>query len=119
MSSGGVLNTRILSICAVVFLSVLVFAASSGAARETVRFKGYSAGTIVIKTNERRLYYVTADGEPIRNPFGVAKPGKAWPGKAPIDAKLINPAGKPPEPIQRDSLKLPQVVPGAARENPL
>ena len=31
-------------------------------ARETVRLNGYSAGTIVIKTNERRLYYVISEG---------------------------------------------------------
>ena len=82
MSSGGVLNTRILSICAVVFLSVLVVAASPGAARETVRFTGYSVGTIVIKTNERRLYYVTGDGEAIRYPVGVGKAGQAFPAAA-------------------------------------
>ena len=71
------MRTRILSIGAFVLLSVFVFAVSPGAARETVRFKGYSAGTIVIKTNERRLYYVTGDGEAIRYPVGVGKAGQA------------------------------------------
>jgi len=104
MSFGGVLNTRILSICAVVFLSVLVVAASPGAARETVRFKGYSVGTIVIKTNERRLYYVTGDGEAIRYPVGVGKAGQAWAGKATIDGKYA---------------KLPPVVPGGSPANPM
>ncbi len=119
MLSGGVLNTRILSICAVVFLSVLVFAASPGAARETVRFKGYSAGTIVIKTNERRLYYVTGDGEAIRYPVGVGKAGMAWAGKATIDGKYLRPPWQAPESIRKDYAKLPPVVPGGSPANPM
>jgi lipoprotein-anchoring transpeptidase ErfK/SrfK len=113
------LNTRILSICAVVFLSVLVFAASPGAARETVRFKGYSAGTIVIKTNERRLYYVTGDGEAIRYPVGVGKAGMAWAGKATIDGKYLRPPWQAPESIRKDYAKLPPVVPGGSPANPM
>jgi lipoprotein-anchoring transpeptidase ErfK/SrfK len=117
--SGGVLNTRILSIGAFVFLSVLVFAASPGAARETVRFKGYSAGTIVIKTTERRLYYVTGDGEAVRYPVGVGKAGMAWAGKATIDGKFIKPAWQAPESIRKDYAKLPPVVPGGSPANPM
>jgi lipoprotein-anchoring transpeptidase ErfK/SrfK len=117
--SGGVLNTRILSIGAFVFLSVLVFAASPGAARETVRFKGYSAGTIVIKTTERRLYYVTGDGEAVRYPVGVGKAGMAWAGKATIDGKFIKPAWQAPESIRKDYVKLPPVVPGGSPANPM
>ena len=113
------MNTRILSICAVVFLSVLVFAASPGAARETVRFKGYSAGTIVIKTNERRLYYVTGDGEAIRYPVGVGKAGMAWAGKATIDGKYLRPPWQAPESIRKDYAKLPPVVPGGSPANPM
>jgi lipoprotein-anchoring transpeptidase ErfK/SrfK len=56
------LNTRIVSIGACAVLSAVVFAVSPGSAREIIPFKGYSAGTIVIKTNERRLYYVTGAG---------------------------------------------------------
>jgi lipoprotein-anchoring transpeptidase ErfK/SrfK len=119
MSSGGVLSTRILSIGVFVFLGVLVFAASPGAARETVRFKGYSAGTIVIKTNERRLYYVTSDGEAIRYPVGVGKAGQAWAGRATIDGKYISPAWQAPESIRKDYAKLPPVVPGGSPSNPM
>lgn len=97
ISVRGLLRTRILSIGAFVLLSVFVFAVSPGAARETVRFKGYSAGTIVIKTNERRLYYVTGDGEAIRYPVGVGKAGQAWAGTTAIDGKYISPAWQAPE----------------------
>ena len=119
MSSGGILSTRILSIGAFVFLGVLVFAVSPGAARETVRFKGYSAGTIVIKTNERRLYYVTSDGEAIRYPVGVGKAGQAWAGRATIDGKYISPAWQAPELIRKDYAKLPPIVPGGSPSNPM
>ena len=37
-------------------------------AREFVHFAGYSAGTVVVKTSERRLYYVVGDGTAIRYP---------------------------------------------------
>jgi lipoprotein-anchoring transpeptidase ErfK/SrfK len=119
MSSGGLLRTRILSIGALVLLSVFVFAVSPGAAREAVRFKGYSAGTIVIKTNERRLYYVTGDGEAIRYPVGVGKAGQAWAGTTAIDGKYISPAWQAPESIRKDYAKLPPIVPGGSPSNPM
>ena len=113
------MRTRILSIGAFVLLSVFVFAVSPGAARETVRFKGYSAGTIVIKTNERRLYYVTGDGEAIRYPVGVGKSGQAWAGTTAIDGKYISPAWQAPESIRKDYAKLPPVVPSGSPSNPM
>ena len=119
MLSGGVLSTRILSIGAFVFLSVVVFAASPGAARETVRFKGYSAGTIVIKTNERRLYYVTGDGEAIRYPVGVGKAGRPGRGRPQSTASTSSPAWQAPESIRKDYAKLPPVVPGGSPSNPM
>src|SRR5215813_715918 len=88
----GTLSVRIRFIGAFVFLGAAVAVGSSADARETVRFSGYSAGTVVIKTNERRLYYVTGDGEAVRYPVGVGKAGQAWAGKATIDGKFIKPA---------------------------
>src|SRR5215510_1200069 len=113
------LSTRIAFVGAFLFLSAAVVTASSCEARETVRFKGYSAGTIVIKTNERRLYYVTGDGEAIRYPVGVGKAGQAWAGKATIDGKFIKPAWQAPESIRKDYAKLPPVVPGGSPANPM
>ena len=53
---------------------------------------GYSAGSIVVKTNERRLYLVLGDGYAVRYPVGVGKPGKQWAGSTRIDGKYRNPA---------------------------
>src|SRR5438874_2338060 len=44
--------------------------------REPVSFPAkVSAGTIVVKTGERRLYYVMGDGQALRYPVGVGKAG--------------------------------------------
>src|SRR5262245_65247617 len=93
----GLLSIRILSVGAVALFSAALFAGSPCTARENVSFNGYSAGTIVIKTTERRLYYVTGDGKAIRYPVGVGKAGMAWSGTVSIDGKYIKPAWQAPE----------------------
>ena len=88
-------------------------------ARETVRLNGYSAGTIVIKTNERHLYYVTGEGQAIRYRVGVGKAGMAWTGQSSIDGKYISPAWQAPESIRKDYSRLPPVIPGGSPSNPM
>lgn len=110
-------RTFLLGILALVTAGVLMPASSS--AREVVRFNGYSAGIIVIKTNERRLYYVLGDGKAIRYPVGVGKRGMAWAGTAQIDGKYIRPGWMAPASIRRDYSKLPQVIPGGSPQNPM
>jgi lipoprotein-anchoring transpeptidase ErfK/SrfK len=84
---GAALSTRLCSIGAFVFLGAAVIAGSPADAGETVRLNGYPAGTVVIKTSERRLYYVTGEGQAIRYPVGVGKGGMAWAGTTSIDGK--------------------------------
>jgi len=88
-------------------------------ARETVRLNGYSAGTIVIKTNERRLYYVISEGQALRYRVGVGKAGMAWAGTSSIDGKYIKPAWQAPDSIRKDYSRLPPVVPGDSPSNPM
>jgi lipoprotein-anchoring transpeptidase ErfK/SrfK len=88
-------------------------------ARETVRLNGYSAGTIVIKTNERHLYYVTGEGQAIRYRVGVGKAGMAWTGQSSIDGKYISPAWQAPDSIRKDYSRLPPVLPGGSPLNPM
>ena len=90
-------------------------------AREVVTFReaNYSAGTIVVKTSERRLYYVMGDGRAMRYPVGVGKAGKAWAGTARIDGKYIAPAWSPPADVKRDNPHLPDVIPGGSPRNPM
>jgi lipoprotein-anchoring transpeptidase ErfK/SrfK len=89
-------------------------------AREVVPFQaGVSPGTIVIKTAERRLYYVRGDGTALRYRVAVGKPGKQWFGEARIDGKYVRPAWSPPAEVKRDNPRLPDVIPGGAPNNPM
>jgi lipoprotein-anchoring transpeptidase ErfK/SrfK len=80
---------------------------------------GYTPGTIVVRTNERRLYYFVGEGEAIRYPVGVGRAGMQWSGTAYIDGKYIKPAWSAPESIRRDYQALPTVVPGGTSDNPM
>ncbi len=107
--------------CAAVILAALAGAAAPASAREVVRFEtpGYSAGTIVIRTSERRLYLVLGNGEAIRYVVGVGRAGKQWAGVSRIDGKYLNPAWAPPPEVKRDKPSLPDVVPGGSPHNPM
>ena len=93
----------------------------SALAREVVAFaeSGYSAGTIVVKTNERKLYYVLGDGHAVRYLVGVGKTGKAWSGTVRINGKYIRPAWSPPAEVKRDNPSLPNVILGGSPRNPM
>jgi len=98
----------------------MTVATATAQARETVAFNaGYSAGTIVIRTNERRLYLVLGNGQAIRYMVGVGRAGKQWSGTAVINGKYLNPAWTPPEDIRRDKPELPTVIPGGSPHNPM
>ena len=89
------------------------------AERGLVSLSGYSPGTIVIKTRERRLYYVVANGKAVRYPVGVGRPDKQWSGQSAISGKYIKPAWSPPEEVRRDNPRLPYVIPSGAPNNPM
>lgn len=112
--------TRIVSLLISAFTVCALLAPAAASAREIVRFNGnYSSGTIVIKTNERRLYYVLGGGQAIRYPVGVGRRGMAWTGSAFIDGKYIKPGWSAPESIRKDYARLPAVVPGGSPSNPM
>jgi lipoprotein-anchoring transpeptidase ErfK/SrfK len=80
---------------------------------------GYAPGTIVVKTKERRLYYVISDGQAVRYPVGVGKPGKQWAGSTRIDGKYRQPAWSPPADVKRDNPSIPDVIAGGSPSNPM
>ena len=97
-----------------------VLATSAQARPEVVDVRGdYSPGTIVVRTHERRLYYVTGDGSAIRYPVGVGKVSKQWTGTTRIDGKYLKPAWAPPREVKRDKPSLPDVIPGGSPHNPM
>jgi lipoprotein-anchoring transpeptidase ErfK/SrfK len=79
----------------------------------------YSPGTIVVHTNERRLYLILDDGHAVRYPVGVGKSGKQWAGTTKIDGKYLHPAWSPPAEVKRDKPTMPDVIPGGSPRNPM
>jgi len=66
-----------------------------------VEFSGqHAAGTIVVRTDERRLYFVTGKGRAIRYTVGVGRADKQWFGTTRIASKHIRPAWSPPAEIR-------------------
>jgi lipoprotein-anchoring transpeptidase ErfK/SrfK len=91
------------------------------AAAETVQFRStdYATGTIIVRTSERRLYLVLANGEALRFPVGVGKAGKQWQGSAQIVAKFLKPAWMPPAEVKHDKPNIPNYIAGGSPANPM
>jgi lipoprotein-anchoring transpeptidase ErfK/SrfK len=105
---------------AFVLAAIIGITTTAAFAREIVPFEArVSPGTILIKTGERRLYYVRGDGTALRYRVAVGKPGKQWFGEAQIDGKYVRPAWAPPAEVKRDNPRLPDVIPGGAPNNPM
>jgi lipoprotein-anchoring transpeptidase ErfK/SrfK len=101
------------------FLLSNLIAPSPASAREMVAFNGGSPGTIVVRTNERKLYLVLGQGRALRYTVGVGRVGRQWTGKSFIDGKHRRPAWAPPPDIRRDNPRLPDVIPGGSPRNPM
>jgi len=89
-------------------------------ARDIVGFAaGVPAGTVVVRTSERSLYYVLGNGRAVRYTVGVGRLGRQWSGSAVIDGKHLSPAWSPPPDVRRDNPRLPDVIPGGSPQNPM
>lgn len=110
-----------LAVAVATTLTVAALAANPAQARpDLVGFHGdYSPGTIVVKTNERRLYLVLDQGQAVRYPVGVGKAGKQWAGVTKIDGKYRQPAWAPPADVKHDNPSIPDVIPGGSPANPM
>jgi penicillin-binding protein 1A len=69
-------------------------------------------GTIVINTYERFLYLVQGEGQAIRYPIGVGRPGYTWAGTANISAKREWPDWRPTRRMLERRPDLPRVIHG-------
>jgi lipoprotein-anchoring transpeptidase ErfK/SrfK len=104
----------------VVLALALLASFGPAAAREIVPLQGgFGPGTVVVKTGERRLYLVLADGTALRYPVAVGKPGRLWHGQVAVEGKHVEPAWTPPAIVRRDNPRLPNVIPGGTRSNPM
>jgi lipoprotein-anchoring transpeptidase ErfK/SrfK len=87
---------------------------STNMSRRTVDWNDskYPVGSIIVKTPERALYYVSADGEAIRYKVGVGRDGFQWSGQSKIIAKQEWPSWTPPqEMIEREAEKGHEIPP--------
>jgi lipoprotein-anchoring transpeptidase ErfK/SrfK len=107
------------------YSTALVLAAVTAApqpaqARNIVGFGGsYSAGTVVVRTGERSLYYVLGDGRAVRYKVGVGRAGKQWTGTSMISGMHLRPAWSPPADVKCDNPRLPNLIPGGSPRNPM
>jgi lipoprotein-anchoring transpeptidase ErfK/SrfK len=87
--------------------------------RQVVPFSGrYGAGTIVISTAERRLYYTLGNGQAIQYAVGVGRPGFEWSGTKTITMKREWPDWRPPAQMLKRRPDLPRYMSGGVN-NPL
>ena len=102
---------RRLALCATI--AAALFVATQGAeARDIVGMRGYAAGSIVVSTSQRQLYFVLPGERAIRYPVGVGRAGMAWHGRARIAQKDLRPAW----------VAVPgrtQTIPGGSPRNPM
>ena len=107
-------------VAAGIILLAMLATAPSASAAEVVAFNGDSApGTIVVRTKERRLYFVLGQGRALRYTVGVGRASRQWAGTSFIDGKHIRPDWEPPEAVRHDRPNLPQIVPGGSPANPM
>jgi lipoprotein-anchoring transpeptidase ErfK/SrfK len=87
--------------------------------RQVVSWNGSEApGSIVVSTQERRLYFVMGDGKAMRYGVGVGRPGFEWAGAKTITNKREWPDWTPPPEMLRRRPDLPRHMVGGP-DNPL
>jgi lipoprotein-anchoring transpeptidase ErfK/SrfK len=81
--------------------------------RETVPYGAkYAAGTIVVNTSERYLYFVLGEGKALRYNIGVGKEGYSWAGVSTISSKREWPDWSPTPNIKKRQPDLPDHMKG-------
>jgi lipoprotein-anchoring transpeptidase ErfK/SrfK len=87
--------------------------------REEVNYPStHSAGTIIVNTSQRRLYYVLGGGKAIRYGVAVGREGYGWSGVSTVSAKREWPDWTPTPDILKRFPNLPRHMVGGP-DNPL
>ncbi len=101
-------------------IALLSFAQVSAAAGSLVSYDGgYPPGTIVVHTQERRLYLVLSADLSLSYTVGVGRTGWQWAGTTYIDGKYVRPNWAPPPEIRLEQPNLPAVIPAGSPANPM
>ncbi|MET0605629.1 MAG: L,D-transpeptidase [Beijerinckiaceae bacterium] len=77
----------------------------------------YPRGSILVRTSERRLYFITGQGQAIRYPVGVGKAGQQWTGLKYVEELAVEPHWIAPPGLRRDR-SAPEIIPPGPR-NPM
>jgi lipoprotein-anchoring transpeptidase ErfK/SrfK len=101
--------------------AVLAGLSAPAFANETIKFTDtrFKPGTVVIRTGEKRLYFVTAPGEAIRYTIAVGKAGQGWHGVKHVAQMDVEPAWAAPDSLRKDKSVPATVIPGGAPNNPM
>jgi lipoprotein-anchoring transpeptidase ErfK/SrfK len=79
-------------------------------------------GSILVKTAERKLYFVLPEGKAVQYPVGVGRDGFTWSGRNQVSRKATWPDWRPPPVmVEREAKKgrfLPEMMKGGPK-NPL
>jgi lipoprotein-anchoring transpeptidase ErfK/SrfK len=109
-----------LAAAALYLLAIPATTTPAAARGDVVAYAGdASAGTIVVRTNERRLYLVLGQGRALAYPVGVGRAGRQWAGRAVISGKHVRPAWAPPPDIAREHPGMAKVYAGGSPGNPM
>jgi lipoprotein-anchoring transpeptidase ErfK/SrfK len=108
-------NMRTLLITLFLFVS---FNAHATVTKREVEFAYHEAGTIVIRTSERKLYYSLGNGKAYEYGIAVGSEGNEWYGKSVVTKKAENPSWYPTKDQKSKNPRLPQSM-GAGPQNPL
>ena len=107
------------ALCSLALIVSVFSAAPSFPAGVIVPFAGeQKPGTIVVKTAQRRLYFVTDNKQAIKYTVGVGRAGRQWFGTTSIVSKHIRPAWTPPADM-RGNRGAGYVIASGAPNNPM
>jgi len=91
------MNATILRVLLLLLTLILPSFSVPALAVEMVAFPGKEqAGTIIVRTGERRLYLVVGEGQARKYTVGVGRSGLQWYGRTSIVSKHLRPAWTPP-----------------------
>ena len=100
-------------------ISILTITPSASAGDLVAFSTAVSAGSIVVRTSERRLYLVLGEGRALRYVVGVGRARSQWAGTSFIDGKYVRPNWAPPASIKRERPGLPDVIASGSPANPM
>ncbi len=93
-------------------LAVISLGLHRAEARELVSWDGDDGmGTIIVKTSERKLYYVLGKGVALRYDVAVGKDGMQWSGQTFVQGKARDPGWTPTPRMRRENPALPDYMP--------